>query len=105
MTAPPSHERRPTPPGRAHVASRVLAALVGSYAFVWGVVAFGIAVGVRAMPYDEAQTLGYLLAFPVLLVGFCWAFAARSLMRVWSVLVGGGALLTLAAWLLTRSAT
>jgi hypothetical protein len=91
---------------RSHIAGRVAASLLGSYAFMWGFSALGIALGLAAgMPYDEAQTLIYLLAFLVLLVCFLWSFAAASLLRVWSVLAGGAALMTGAAWLLTRTAS
>jgi hypothetical protein len=86
-----------------HVVSRVAASLLGGYAFVWGFTSLGIALGVAAgTDYHEAETLMYLLAFLVFLGAFCWAFVAASLPRVWGVLAGGGALMTGAAWLLTR---
>lgn len=89
---------------RAHVISRTAASLLGSYAFVWGFTSLGIALGVSTgMAYDEAQTLLFLLAFLVFLVCFCWAFAAAELVRVWAVLAGGGAFMTVAAWLLSRA--
>jgi hypothetical protein len=89
---------------RAQVASRVAASLLGSYAFVWGFSTLGIVLGLAlGMPYGQAQTLLYLLAFLVFLVCFCWAFVARSSARVWAVLAGGGALMTGAAWLLSRA--
>lgn len=88
-----------------HIASRVSASLIGSYAFVWGFVTLGIALLIRAgMPYGDAQTLMFLLAFLAFLGCFLWAFAAARLARVWWVLGGGGCLMTGAAWLLTRSA-
>ncbi len=88
--------------GRAHVAARVAASLLGGYAFVWGFTTLGIVLGLAlGMPYAEAQTLLYLLAFLVFLICFCWAFVARSIARVWAVLAGGGALMTGAAWLLS----
>jgi hypothetical protein len=95
----------PRIPGRFQIASRTAAALLGSYAFVWGLVALCVAVGARAMPFEEAETLAYLLAFPALLVCFCWAFVARSLRRVWAVLGGGGGLMTLVAWWIARGAS
>lgn len=95
----------PRAPGRLQIASRTAAALFGSYAFVWGLVALCIAAGARAMPFEEAETLAYLLAFPALLGCFCWAFAARSLRRVWAVLGGGGGLMTLVAWWIARGAS
>ncbi len=56
------------------------------------------------LPYGDAQTLGYLLAFLVFLGSFLWAFAARSLMQVWALLLGGGALMSALAWALSRQA-
>lgn len=86
------------------VVARIGAGLLGSYALVWGFVSFGIVLGVAAgMPYGEAQTLLYLLAFPVLLACFCWAFVARSLARVWGTFAGGCVLLTGAAWLVGQA--
>ena len=90
---------------RAHVVSRIAAAVLGGWLFIWGLTTFGIAVGVNAgMDYDEARMLLYLLAFIVFVVVFCWAFAASSLARVWLVLAGGGAVMTGAAWLLIQAA-
>jgi hypothetical protein len=89
--------------GRAHVASRIAASLLGGYAFVWGFTTLGIVLGLAlGMPYGEAQALLFLLAFLVFLICFCWAFVAKSSARVWAVLAGGGALMTGAAWVLSR---
>ena len=94
-------------PAAAHalvISSRIAAAVFGGYAFVWGFTTLGIVLQLAAsVPYNEAQTLVYLLAFLVFLVCFCWAFAAASLARVWTVLAGGGAVMTGAAWLLART--
>jgi hypothetical protein len=91
---------------RTHVISRIAASLLGGWAFVWGFTTLGI-VGLVALgqPYNEAYTATMLLAFIVFLVVFCWAFAAASLARVWTMLAGGAALMTGAAWLLQRSLT
>lgn len=87
-----------------HITSRVAAGLLGSYAFVWAGTTLGIALLLAAgMAYGEARTLVYLFAFLVFLTGFCWAFAAASLVRVWTVLGGGAAAMTAAAWLLSQS--
>ena len=86
------------------IVSRVAASLLGGYAFTWGFTVLGIALLVWAgMAYHEAQTLAYLLAFLVFLAVFCWAFAATRVVKVWGVLAGGGAAMTGAAWLLTRT--
>lgn len=89
---------------RLHVASRIGAGVLGSYAFVWAFVTLGVVLGlVAGMPYREAQLLLYLLAFLVYVACFCWAFTAASLARVWGLLAGGAALMTGVAWLLSRA--
>jgi hypothetical protein len=91
-------------PSRLHIVSRIAAASLGGYAFVWGFTTLGIALGLAAgMAYVEAQALLYLLAFIVFLSAFCWAFAAASLTRVWALLAGGGCVMAALAWLLSRS--
>ncbi len=88
-----------------HIAARVTASLLGSYAFVWGLVVLGVALCLRAgIAYADAMALAALCAFVVFLVAFLWAFAARSVWRVWAVLLGGGVLMTAAGWWLTRVA-
>jgi hypothetical protein len=86
------------------IALRIAAALLGGWAFTWGVVTLGI-TGLVALgqPYDEARTALMLLAFLVFLGAFLWAIAAPRLGRVWAVLGGGAALMTGAAWLLQRA--
>lgn len=91
-------------PNRTQIISRVVAALAGGWLFVWGCTTFGISLGlVAGASYREAVELAYLLAFPLFLVVFCWAFAAASVVRVWLVLAGGGGLMSLAAWALARA--
>jgi hypothetical protein len=89
---------------RVRVVGRVLAAVLGGWAFVWGFVSLAI-TGLVALgqPHDQAHTAAMLLAFIVYLVAFCWAFVAPQLWRVWVVLAGGAALMTGAAWLLQRT--
>jgi hypothetical protein len=83
---------------------RIAAALFGGYAFTWGFTSLGI-VGLVALGVDfhEAETGVLILAFLVFLCMFLWAFAARSLIRVWGVLAGGGAVMAAAAWALQRA--
>jgi hypothetical protein len=89
---------------RLHIVSRVAASLLGTYLFVWGGTLLGISLLLAAgMAYGEARTVAYLLAFLVFLFCFCWAFAAASLTRVWSVLGGGGAAMTAAAWFMSQT--
>lgn len=84
------------------ITSRVGASLLGGYLFTWGFASLVIALSLSAgSDYHESQHLAFLLAFIVYLVAFLWGFAAASLTRVWAVLAGGGALMTVAAWLLT----
>ncbi|MCP5198116.1 MAG: iron uptake protein [Gammaproteobacteria bacterium] len=79
--------------------SRIAAALLGSYTFTWGFTAFVIAVLAAAgMDFHEAEQAAMLLAFIVLLIAFLWAFAARSLARIWTVLGVGAVLMSMAAW-------
>lgn len=74
------------------IISRFAASLFGGYLFAWGVTVFGIA-GLVALGVDfhEAETGMFMLAILVFLAMFLWSFAASSLLRVWLVLVGGGA--------------
>ncbi|MBL8267177.1 hypothetical protein [Steroidobacter sp.] len=89
---------------KVHLLSRVAASLLGSWVFVWGSTTLGIALALSAgASYHEASELAYLLAFLLFLVMFCWAFAAASLWRVWLVLGGGGAVMSLLGWLLART--
>lgn len=69
---------------------RIAAAIFGGYAFTWGFIALGAALMFAAgMPFHDAEHLGYILGLLVFLAVFLWAFAARSLSRVWAVLAGG----------------
>lgn len=86
------------------VSSRVVASVLGSYAFTWGFIAFVSAGLLRAgFEFHEATELASMLGFLVFLGAFCFAFVAASLVRVWGVLLGGGSLLTVAGWWLSRS--
>ena len=88
-------------PDAREITARCAAALLGGYGFVWGFVSLGITAGLSlGMEYDQAWILMMLLAFILFLVLFLWAFAARSLLRVWCVLAGGGLGMTLGAMLL-----
>ncbi len=73
----------------------------GGYAFCWGFVALGVA-GLYAlgMAFHDAEHLSSILAFLIYVAVFLWAFAARSLVRAWVVLLGGGAVMAGAASLI-----
>jgi len=87
-----------------NIALRIAAGMVGGYAFTWGFIALVIASLFAArLDFHDAETLGTILGFIVFLVVFLWAFAARSVLRVWLVLAGGGALMAGAAWLVQRA--
>lgn len=82
---------------------RIAAAVFGGYAFTWGFIALGVVLMFAAgMEFHDAEHLGYILGFLVFLVVFLWAFAARSLPRVWAVLAGGGIVMTGGASLLQQ---
>ncbi|MFZ5551423.1 MAG: iron uptake protein [Pseudomonadota bacterium] len=86
-----------------HIASRIAASVFGGWLFTWGFVTLGITSAVAlGMPYGDARTLLFLLAFLVFLGMFLWSFSAASLAKVWLLLVGGGGAMTGAAWLLTQ---
>lgn len=79
---------------RLMVASRIAAAIFGGYGFAWGIVAAGASLMFAAgMDFHDAEFLASLLGVLAFLVVFLWAFAARRLWLVWTVLAGGGALL------------
>lgn len=77
------------------IINRVSAALLGGYGFTWGFCALGIA-GLAAMgvSFHEAETGVMLLAFLLFLGLFLWTFAAKSMVKVWLVFIGGGAVMT-----------
>ncbi|CAB5711976.1 Uncharacterised protein [Delftia tsuruhatensis] len=82
---------------------RIATAVFGGYAFTWGFIALGVALMFAAgMEFHDAEHLGYILGFLVFLAVFLWAFAARSLPRVWAVLAGGGIAMTGCASLLQQ---
>lgn len=88
---------------RLSIVNRIAAALLGGYAFTWGFTALGMVALVAAgVDFHEAEHAVLLLTFIVFLLVFLWAFAGRNLARIWAVLAGGGALMTLAAWFLQR---
>jgi len=82
---------------RLQVAGRIAAAVFGGYGFAWGIVAAGASLMFAAgMDFHDAEFLASLLGVLAFLVVFLWTFAARRLWVVWTVLVGGGALLAAA---------
>lgn len=87
-----------------NVALRIAAGMLGGYAFTWGFIALAItSLFAARLDFHDAETLGTILGFVLFLVVFLWAFAARSVLRVWLVLAGGGALMAGAASLVQRA--
>lgn len=83
------------------VCSRIAAAVLGGYAFTWGLMALGVALlFAMGMEFHDAEHLSYIIGFLVYLTVFLWAFASRSLLRVWLLLAGGGVFMVLLASLL-----
>lgn len=86
----------PASPGatRLHVAARVGAAVLGGYAFAWGVVAASTSLLFAAgLEFHDAEFLGAVTGLLAYLVVFLWAIAAHRLAVVWAVALGGGVLL------------
>jgi hypothetical protein len=79
---------------RAQVIARVAAAILGGYAFAWGIVATGASLMVAAgMDFHDAEFLGSMIGVLAFLGVFLWAIAARRLRWVWLVTVVGGGVL------------
>lgn len=86
-------------PTYRHLAARTTVALLGGYAFTWGIVALGIALLYGAgMAFHDAEQLSYMVGLLVFLLAFLLAFGTQHLRRVALLLAGGGALMSAAAW-------
>lgn len=80
------------------------ASVLGGYAFTWGFAAFAIAALVAlGVDFHEAETGTLIVAFLVFLGVFIWSFSVPRIARIWAVLLGGGAVMTGAAWLIQQS--
>ena len=80
---------------RAQVIARVAAAILGGYAFAWGIVATGASLMVAAgMDFHDAEFLGSMIGVLAFLGVFLWAIAARRSRWVWLVTVVGGGVLS-----------
>ena len=79
---------------RLQLASRIVAAIFGGYAFAWGFIAAATSLMFAAgMGFHDTEFLASLFGVLAFLAAFLWAFAARQVWPVWAVLLGGGALL------------
>lgn len=89
------------PLSRLHILNRIAAAVLGGYAFTWGFMALATALLFAAgMEFHDAESLSSITGFLVYLALFLWAFASARLARVWLILAGSGALMTVAASLM-----
>lgn len=87
-----------------HVISRIGAAVLGGYVFVWGFFALTLAgcYGL-GMEFHDAEVLSSILSFLLYLTVFLWAFSASSVNRVWLLLISGGLLMTAGGALIQHS--
>lgn len=73
------------------------------YGFTWGFIAAATAgLFALGMAFHDAEHLSAIFGLVIYLCVFLWSFAARSLGRVWAVLLGGGAAMAIAASLIQR---
>lgn len=95
------------PPHLAHhlgLTWRILAAIFGSWALAWGLVACGTATLVAAgAEFHDAEMTMQILGLLACLGLFLWSFAARNLWLVSGLLAGGTALLNAAALWMQRT--
>ena len=81
---------------RLDVAARIGAAALGGYALA---VAAGVLFAcLLGTPRADATLAGTLIGFVVYPAGVLWAFARRSVLRIWVELLASTVLLALAAW-------
>lgn len=85
------------------VINRVVAGVLGGYAFTWGFCAI-VMTGMAALGVSlhAAETGVMLLAFLLFLCLFLWVFAAASMAKVWGVLAGGATIMISLSLLLQR---
>lgn len=80
---------------------RLIAAIPGGYALTAAVVAvLGGLLPLLGLARSEAVVLSAMLGFVLYLLLLLWAFAQRSLARLWGVFAGGLAACGTLLWLL-----
>ncbi|MFZ6640143.1 iron uptake protein [Undibacterium sp. TC4M20W] len=85
-------------PARLVLAHRFVVAILGAYIFSWGFITLGMAgLFALGMSFHDAEHLSSMLVFLVYLGAFLWAFIAKSMLRLWLLLGGGGALMAVCA--------
>lgn len=73
---------------------RVGAAVLGGYAFAWGLVALATCgLFAAGLDFHDAEFLGAVVGLLGYLAVFLWAVATPRLARAWAVLLMGGALM------------
>lgn len=79
---------------RLMVASRVLAAVFGGYAFsaAWVALLSMVLAPLTGMARSDAVILASMLGFLIYLGVLIWAFAEVSVASIWAVLAGGAVL-------------
>ena len=91
----------PGPGAAVSALLRVLAAVFGGYVVAAGVVAaLSTVLCAAGMARSEASVTSALLGFPVYLVVVLWAFSVSSLLRLWTLLAIGTAIVGGLAWLM-----
>ena len=89
---------------RLRIAARVGAAVLGGYAFTWGLVALATALLFKAgMGFHDAEFLASAVGLLVFLVALLWTIACRRVALAWLVLAGGGAVMAALASLVQKS--
>ena len=100
-TSPTRGTSRPLP---LQLLSRIGAAILGGYAFCWGLIAIAHS-GLYAlgMSFHDAEHVSAILGVLLFLVVFLWTFAARRVGLCWAVLLIGGGVMSGAAALIQRA--
>ncbi len=82
---------------------RVLAAVIGGWAFSWSFAAFGTAsLAALGSEFHDAEAASMMLGVLLFAGVVMWAFASRSLLRVWCVLLVATLMFNLVALQLQR---
>lgn len=83
---------------------RLSAGLIGSYLFVWGLVA-ATTIGLTAagLMLGDATSIANMVGVLAYVACLLWAFAARDARQVWIAFASAGGVLSAVAWVATRS--
>lgn len=82
-----------------HYISPVVTAFVGGYLFTWGIISL-VVTGLVYLGNDfhNAETIGFLIAFPIFLTVFFWIFISQKTWLTYTTTFAGGALMTALAY-------